>query len=124
MLDHVCAEVVADSILIPYRPGQQVLHPVGSGVAGVLGDRPAVLARQIRQQPQHERPGPPSWLHPAEPARDPTQQLIKPCLPSGGVYVYAVARGHRLIFGCPHNTGSSTVAALLCSPALTSKVKK
>jgi hypothetical protein len=28
-----------------------------------------------------------------------------------------VACGHRLIFGCAHNTGSSTVAALLCSPA-------
>jgi len=27
-----------------------------------------------------------------------------------------VAGGHRLIFGCVHNTGSSTVAALLCSP--------
>jgi hypothetical protein len=29
-----------------------------------------------------------------------------------------VACGHRLIFGCAHNTGSSTVAALACSPAL------
>jgi hypothetical protein len=28
-----------------------------------------------------------------------------------------VACGHRLISGCPHNTGSSTVAALVCSPA-------
>jgi hypothetical protein len=28
-----------------------------------------------------------------------------------------VAGGRRLIFGCAHNTGSSTVAALLCSPA-------
>jgi hypothetical protein len=27
-----------------------------------------------------------------------------------------VACGHRLIFGCVHNTGSSTVAALPCSP--------
>jgi hypothetical protein len=29
-----------------------------------------------------------------------------------------VASGHRPIFGCVHNTGSSTVAALLRSPAL------
>jgi hypothetical protein len=29
-----------------------------------------------------------------------------------------VACGHRLILGCRHNTGSSTVAALACSPAL------
>jgi ABC-type sugar transport system permease subunit len=27
-----------------------------------------------------------------------------------------VACGHRLIFGCVHNTGSSTVAALLARP--------
>jgi hypothetical protein len=36
-----------------------------------------------------------------------------------------VACGHRLIFGCTHNTGSSTVAALACSlalPTLTSKI--
>ena len=31
---------------------------------------------------------------------------------------YAVVCGYRLIFGCAHNTGSSTVAALVCSPAL------
>jgi hypothetical protein len=82
----------------------------------VLGQRPAVLAWQVGQQPQHERPRPPAWLHPAEPARDPAQQLLQARLPTGSVCVYAVACGHRLIFGCVHNTGSSTVAALLCSP--------
>jgi hypothetical protein len=40
-------------------------------------------------------------------------------VPSGRVYLYAVACGHRLILGCPHNTGSSTVSALVCSPRLT-----
>jgi hypothetical protein len=30
-----------------------------------------------------------------------------------------VARRHRLIFGCRHNTGSSTVAALVHPPHLT-----
>jgi hypothetical protein len=118
VLDHPGAEVVADAVVVPHRPGQQVLHPVGSGVAGVLGDRPAVLARQVRQQAQHKGPSPLSWLHPRKPARDPAQQPIKPCPPSGRVDVYAVACGHRLIFGCPHNTGSSTVAALVRSPNL------
>jgi len=28
-----------------------------------------------------------------------------------------VARGHRLIYGCSHSTGSSTVAALVCQPS-------
>jgi hypothetical protein len=45
------------------------------------------------------RPGPAT--HRVPPARD---------------RVYAVARGHHLIFGCAHTTGSSTVAALVCSP--------
>jgi hypothetical protein len=55
---------------------------------------------------------------PAEPARDPAQQLLQPRLPTGGVNLSAVACGHRLSFGCPHNNGSSPVAALVCSPAL------
>jgi hypothetical protein len=82
----------------------------------VLGDRSAVLAGQIRQQPLDERPGASSWLHPRKPACDPAQQLLQPGLPEGKVNLYAVACGHRLIFGCVHNTGSSTVAALLCPP--------
>jgi hypothetical protein len=28
--------------VVPDGPGEQVLHPVGAGVAGVLGNRPAV----------------------------------------------------------------------------------
>jgi hypothetical protein len=93
-----------------------MLHPIRVGVTGVLGDRPAVLAWQVRQQPVHERLGPSTWLHSAEPARDPAQQLLQPRLPTARVY--AVACGHRLSFGCAHNAGSSTVAALVCSPAL------
>jgi hypothetical protein len=124
VLHEVVAEVVADPVVVPHRPGEQVLHPVGAGVAGVLGDRPAVLARQVRQQPVHECPGPLAWLHPAEPARHPAQQLLQPHLPSSRIYVYAVACGHRLSFGCPHNTGSSTVAALVCSPARPSQTSQ
>jgi hypothetical protein len=112
MLGDIGAHVIADPVVVPHRPGQQVLHPVGTGMPGVLGERPAVLARQVRKQPLHKRLGPPAWRHPAEPARDPAQQLLQPCPPTGGVCVYAVACGHRLIFGCRHNTGSSTVAAV------------
>jgi hypothetical protein len=48
-------------------------------------------------------------LHPPEPARDPAQQLLQPRLPARRGY--AVACGHCVIFGCPHTTGSSPVAA-------------
>jgi hypothetical protein len=74
MLDHVGAEVVADAVVVPDTArARRCSHPVRAGVAGVLGDRPAVLARQVGQQPQHERPGVPSWLHPRKPASDPAQ---------------------------------------------------
>jgi hypothetical protein len=87
MLDQVGAEVVADPVVVPHRPTQQVLPPVRGGVPGVLGERPAVLVGQLRQQPEHERPGPPAGLHPAKPARDPAQQLLQARLPAGRIYL-------------------------------------
>jgi hypothetical protein len=53
-----------------------VLHAVRGGLAGVLGDRPAVLSGQVRKESKDQRPGVPSGLHPAKPARDPAQQLV------------------------------------------------
>jgi hypothetical protein len=47
VLDDVPAHVITDAAGIPLRAGQQVLHPVRRQVADVLGDRPAVLARQL-----------------------------------------------------------------------------
>jgi len=47
VLDEVGAHIIADRIVVPHRPGEQMLHPVGAGVSGVLGDRPAVLAWQV-----------------------------------------------------------------------------
>ena len=69
--------------------------PCGSRVAGVLGDAPAVLPRQVRQQPEHEPPGPAAGLHPGEPARHPIEQPVGLGRPTSGLY--AVAHGHRLI---------------------------
>ena len=70
--------------------------PCGSRSPACSAMRPAVLPRQVRQQPEHEPPGPAAGLHPGEPARDPIQQPVDLGLPPGSVY--AVARGHRLIF--------------------------
>jgi hypothetical protein len=85
VLDQVGAEVIADPVVVPDRPGQQVLHPIGAGIPSVLGDRPTVLMWQVGQEPEDERPGPPAWLHSAEPARDPAQQLPQARLPAGRV---------------------------------------
>ena len=105
MLDDVAARVVADAASVPFRAGQQVLHPVRRGVAGMPGDGPAVLAGQLGQQAQHERPGLAPRLHPAEPAPGPGHQLVKYAQPPAGAY--AGASGHQKIFTCCHKPGGS-----------------
>ena len=100
MLRDVAAQVIADAVGVPPGPRQQVLHPVRRGIPGLLGDRPAVLARQLGQQAQHERPRPAPRLHPAETRADPEHQLIE--CPEPAVRVYAVASGHRKIVMSPH----------------------
>ena len=54
--------------------------------------------------------------------RDPAQQRTEFPVPADRVY--AVARGHHLIFGYAHTTGSSTVAALVCSPSRTPRTAR
>ncbi|GAA3503338.1 hypothetical protein GCM10019016_104480 [Streptomyces prasinosporus] len=49
VLQHERAQVVPDEVGVPSGAAEQVLQTVGWGVPGVLGDRPAVLARQARQ---------------------------------------------------------------------------
>jgi hypothetical protein len=101
VVNDVVAQVGGDPVGVPDRPVQQVLHPVRAGLTGVLGDRPAVLARQLREHAVQERGEPTPGLDPTEPAGHPPEQLIfRSCEPSN---LYAVARGHRLIFRCRHN---------------------
>ena len=42
---------VQDPLVVPHRPGQQVLQPVRSAMPDRLGDRPAVVIVQLHQQP-------------------------------------------------------------------------
>jgi hypothetical protein len=48
MLHHIPAHIVADRVGVPPGTRQQVLHPIRGGVPRLLGDRPAVLAPQLR----------------------------------------------------------------------------
>ena len=98
---HEPAQVIADHIGIPHRSAQQPLHRLRIGMPGMLRQPPAVLPLHRRQQPQHELPGSTARLHPPKPARDQGHQLIEQHPPPGGVY--AVASGHRIIIGRPHN---------------------
>jgi hypothetical protein len=103
VLHHIAPQIIADPIGVPARCGQEMLHPVRGAITGMLGDAPAVLARQVSQQPQHERPGPPAWLHPGKPATDPAHQLVQHPRPPGRVY--AVACGHRKVLLSRHKPG-------------------
>ncbi len=99
LLDTEAAEVVADCISIPPGPGRQMLRAVRGRVPGLLGELPAVLARQVRQQSKNELPCPTQRFHPRGPRRDAAQQGLERVLPTGRIY--AVTCGHRPIF-CLH----------------------
>jgi DDE superfamily endonuclease len=80
-----------------YLPSAWTCDPARCRAAGVpdqvgFATKPALATRMLTraldarvpagwvagtpQQAAHERPGPPSEIHPAEPARDPAQQLL------------------------------------------------
>jgi hypothetical protein len=96
---HVAAQVVADSVSVPLGAVQKVLHPVRGRLSGPLGDGPAVLAGQIREQAEHQPPYRAAGFNPGELARDPVHQALECLLPAGRVY--PVTRGHRMII-CLH----------------------
>jgi hypothetical protein len=93
-------QIVADCVGVPLRPGQQMLQPVGSGIATVLGDRPAILAIQPRDQPEHQLAGMAQWLRPSETRRDPAGHHRELRLPP--VSVYAMSCGDRSQFWSMH----------------------
>ena len=101
VLDDVLADIVTDGVGVPGRPAQQMLHAVRMGFPGPFRDRPAVLARQVRQQAQHQPPGPEPWFDPGEPSGDTAHDRLERLPPTGGIY--AVARGHRLLVS-PHTS--------------------
>ena len=81
--------------LINAGTGQQVLHPVRPGVPGGLGQGPAVVILQLRQQPVHHvtagQPGVPA----GEARRDPGHQVIEQSRVHG--MIYAGSSGCRVV---------------------------
>lgn len=115
VVDHVAAQLIADAFAVPNRARQQMLHPIRTGVPGMLSDRPAVHPRQSGHQPQKERPDSSPRLHPPESATDPGHQFIEPDLPPKRIItLYAVARSHRAIFLRPHSQDPRAVALSQC----------
>jgi hypothetical protein len=99
-VDDVAAHVVADRVSVPRRTAEQMLQPIGRGITTMLGDRPAVLAIQPGQHPQHQRGRMPHRLVTSEPPRDPIKHRAERRLPPARIY--AVRRGHRGVLVAPH----------------------
>jgi hypothetical protein len=67
--------VALTPLIIPDRPGQQVLQPARPAVPGRLGDCPAVVIVQLHQQPRHHLAGALPGLPPGEAPGDSPQQV-------------------------------------------------
>lgn len=58
VLHRVAPHIVTDGVGVPLGPAEQVVHAVRGGLPGPLGDGPAVVARQVRQESEYQPPGP------------------------------------------------------------------
>jgi hypothetical protein len=85
---------------VPHRVVEQPLHPVRGGVPGVLGHRPAILARQIAHQPGEVLAGLLPRLDPGEAAAQPSVELAQILLRQLGLYH---GRSGRLMIFLRHN---------------------
>ncbi len=83
MLQDVGAQVVAHSIRVPLRAGQQPLHAVGPCLARVLGELPAVLALDRAEQAVDIAAHPLALLGAREAWPEPLLDLVPPRSPRG-----------------------------------------
>jgi hypothetical protein len=58
-VDNIVTQIIADRLSVPFRPRQQMLQAVGSGIAAVLSNGPAILAVQPRDHPGDQLGGVP-----------------------------------------------------------------
>ena len=86
---------------VPGRALQQPLHPVRRGVPGLLGQRPAILAREVTEQPGDVLAGLPPRLDPRETARQPAHHQLIQLLTGRRGFLYR-GGGSRLKIGSCH----------------------
>jgi len=99
-VDDVIAQIIPHGVGVPTGPCQQVLQPVRTDRAAVLGDGPAILAVQTRDHASHEFARTAQRLVTTKTRRDAIQYRRE--LRPPPVRVYAVSRGDRGIFRCVH----------------------
>jgi site-specific DNA recombinase len=86
---------VQDLLVVPDRPGQQVLQPVRPAMPGRLGDRPAVVIVQLHQQPAHHLAAGLTGLPPGKTPGHPPQQIRQQRGP--GIIGYRGSSGCRVL---------------------------
>jgi hypothetical protein len=77
LVGDIAAKVVADRVGVPACCVEQSLHLVRSPVTGRLGQGPAVLVRQRRQQPEQVARRLSARLYPTEPRREDRHQILE-----------------------------------------------
>ena len=105
MLNNVSSQIVTDQVGVPPVGGQKALHPVGSGVAGPLGQLPAVLALHRTQQTPQVVQCPPARLRTLEPPGNALMHLLDALGPPGHLY--------HLNTPCHHRHTSSSNSCLI-----------
>src|SRR5215212_5820315 len=83
MLDHIGAQIIAERISVPVNAREELLHAVWRGVAGRLGEVPAILPLQGGQQALKISQGASARLRAPEPQGNPPGnrlQLLSPVL--------------------------------------------
>ena len=85
----IATHIIADPRRHPTPPARAGVADRPGRVPGVLGDGPAVLPRQLRQQTPEQFSRPPTRLHPPETARHPSQSPPRSS-PAIGPRFYAV----------------------------------
>jgi hypothetical protein len=79
------AQVITHSVGVPPVLVEQPLHPVRGAVTDRFRDRPTVLARHRRQQPQQVSAGTSTRLNPSELRCNPRHHVIQTRYPPGSL---------------------------------------
>ena len=116
MLDHVGFQVIANQVRVPPVVVQQALHPIGSGIARLLRQLPAVLPLHEAQQSSQVVQNPPARLGTPEPPRDALMHLFDALSPPGDLSHLIPVPCHSLTsppVDCPNSSRFQSATVVL-----------
>ena len=118
MLLDVATEIIAHQVGVPHVAGQQALHPIGSGVANLLRQLPAVLSLYRAEQSPQVLQCPPTWLGPPKPSRNKPVYLFNTLGPPAHLRHLIPVRCHHLTSPTPKSSSILPSAICNCSTKL------